>query len=212
MNEATPLYRFSYAETRRRMNIGQLYVDFGQGLDQLERERMEGKERVNAYNLTSAYDLEKRASMLSEIFQSCGRKVWIEPPLFVAYGTHTTIGDNCWFNTGATLIDDGLIIIGKSVLLGPHVTISTAGHPIDPYVRESSAQFSATVTIGDRVWIGANATILPGVTVGDGSVIAAGSVVNKNVPPMTVVGGVPAKVIRPISPDNEKSYHPPSDM
>ena len=205
-------YRFDEAETRRRMSIGELYVDSGPGLERLEAERTAGKVRADAYNATSARDVTGRAALLQEIFASCGDDVWIEPPLFVAYGTHTTIGDGSWFNTGTTLVDDAAIRIGREVLLGPHVTISTAGHPLDPQLRSTGAQFSAEITIGDRVWVGANVTILPGVTIGHGAVIAAGAVVTRNVPPMSVVGGVPARVIRMIQDGETTAYRPPADM
>ena len=136
----------------------------------------------------------------------------METPIYCAYGSHTSIGDGCWFNTGTTLIDDAAITIGKRVLFGPHVTVATAGHPIDPAVRRTGVQFSAVVTIEDDVWVGANVTILPGVRIGYGSVVAAGAVVGSHVPPMTVVGGVPARVIRPISPGERTAYKPPRSL
>lgn len=211
-HDPTALYRFDEAETRRRLNSGELYVDFGPGLEQLEEERTRGKERADAYNATSARDVDGRAAMLQEIFRSCGRDVWVEPPLFVAYGTHITIGEGCWFNAGATFVDDADVVIGDGVMFGPHVTVSTAGHPIDPDLRLTAGQFSAPITIGDRAWIGANVTILPGVTIGEAAVVAAGAVVTRNVPPMTVVGGVPARVIRPIRPGETTAYKTPEDM
>ncbi|MCL3777272.1 MULTISPECIES: sugar O-acetyltransferase [unclassified Actinomyces] len=208
----TEQYRLDLDETRRRLDTGELYVDFGPGLEDLEEERVRGKELTERYNATTIRDPEARTAVARELFRSFGEGSWIETPIYCAYGSHTSIGDGCWFNTGATFIDDAEIVIGSGVLLGPHVTISTAGHPLDPDLRLTGAQFSATVTIGDRAWLGANVTVLPGVSIGEGAVVAAGAVVTRNVPPMTVVGGVPARVLRRIAPGEETAFRPPQDM
>ncbi|EEH66308.1 bacterial transferase hexapeptide repeat protein [Actinomyces urogenitalis DSM 15434] len=205
-------YVFNETETRRRLDTGELYTDFGPGREALEEERNRGKELVERYNATSIRDPEGRAALARELFASFGDGAWLETPIYCAYGSHTTIGEGCWFNTGTTLIDDAAIHIGKRVLFGPHVTVATAGHPIDPELRSTGAQFSAVVTIEDDVWVGANTTILPGVHIGYGSVIAAGAVVSSNVPPMTVVGGLPARVIRTITPGEETAYKPPRSL
>ena len=205
-------YLFDETETRRRLDTGELYTDFGPGLEDLEEERVRGKELVKRFNAASIRDPELRTALARELFASFGEGSWLETPIYCAYGSHTSIGSGCWFNTGTTLIDDAAIRIGDRVLLGPHVTIATAGHPIDPGLRVTGAQFSAVVTIEDEVWVGANVTILPGVTVGHGSVIAAGSVVTAHVPPMTVVAGVPARVVRAIEPGEQTAYRPPRSL
>jgi galactoside O-acetyltransferase len=98
-------------------------------------------------------------------------------------------------------------------MFGPHVTIATAGHPVHPAARPHGEQFSAPVVIEEDVWVGGHVVIMPGVTIGRGSVIAAGAVVTANVPPMVVAGGVPAKVLRPITDaDREWSYRAPRDL
>ena len=115
-------------------------------------------------------------------------------------------------SSSSDLIDDAEIRIGARVMLGPRVTIATAGHPLDPALRSTAAQFSAVVTIEDEVWVGANATVLPGVTIGRGSVVAAGAVVTRSVPPMRVVGGVPARVVRVIEPGEQTAYREPGTL
>lgn len=207
-------YVFDEAETRRRMNSGEWYIDFGPGLERLAQERIDGKLRADAYNLTKADDFAGRAAMLQEIFKSCAANVWVEPPLFVAYGTNITIGDACWFNAGARLVDDADIVFEERVLVGPGLTVATAGHAIHPDDRYAVGQYSAPVRVEHDVWIGANVTLLPGVTVGHGSIIAAGAVVNKNVPPMCVVGGVPARILRRITDEDRggKGYHEPGTL
>ena len=202
-------YVFDEAETRRRLNTGELYTDFGPGLEALEAERVRGKELVERFNATSIRDPEARTAIARELFAAFGEHAWLETPIYCAYGSHTFIGEGCWFNSGATLIDDAEIRIGARVLLGPRVTIATAGHPLDPALRSTAAQFSAVVTIEDEVWVGANATVLPGVTIGRGSVVAAGAVVTRSVPPMRVVGGVPARVVRVIEPREHTAYTAP---
>ena len=203
---------FDEAETRRRLNTGELYTDFGPGLEALEAERVRGKELTERFNATTIADPAARTALARELFASFGEGAWLETPIYCAYGSHTAIGAGCWFNTGTTLIDDAEIRIGERVLFGPHVTVVTAGHPLDPALRCTAAQFSAVVTIEDEVWVGANATILPGVTVGRGAVVAAGAVVTAHVPPMTVVAGVPARIIHQITPGETTAYRPPRSL
>ncbi|PHP53415.1 sugar O-acetyltransferase [Actinomyces ruminis] len=201
------------AEVRRRMAAQELYLDEGPGLEGLTEQRIRGKELAAEYNATSPRDAAGRRRLLEEIFGEVGDGVWVEPPLHVAYGIHTRIGSPFYANAGLQLIDDSPVSIGNRVMFGPRVMISTAGHPIHPEARDHGQQFSAPVVIEDDVWIGGNVTILPGVTIGRGSVIAAGAVVNANVPPMVVVGGVPARVLREITDaDRDWSYRAPRTL
>ncbi|MFC8879092.1 sugar O-acetyltransferase [Streptomyces ardesiacus] len=142
-----------------------------------------------------------------------GTRVWIEPPLHVAYGSRTHLGDDVYANFGLTLVDDVEVFVGNRVMFAPHVTVSTTGHPVHPDLRRDGTQFSAPVRIEDDVWIGAGALIMPGVTVGRGSVVGAGSVVTAHVPPMTVVAGTPARVLREITDaDRAWSHRPPRTL
>lgn len=119
------------------------------------------------------------------------------PPFTADFGKNITIGKNVFFNSGCRFQDQGGIVIGDGVLIGHNVVIATINHGLDP--KEERKNHYAPVAIGNHAWIGSNATILPGVTVGEWAVVAAGSVVTKNVEPYTVVGGVPAKVIKHIA-------------
>lgn len=103
------------------------------------------------------------------------------------------------FCAAFTILDEAPVIIGDNAFIGPNVSIFTACHPLDPKERNTAIQWAEAVSIGNNVWIGGNATILPGVTIGDNCIIGAGSVVTKNVAPNTVVGGNPAKVLKTIS-------------
>lgn len=125
-----------------------------------------------------------------------GKNFRMALPFYTDCGKNTVIGDDVFINSGCHFQDQGGIVIGNGVLIGPKVVIATLNHDPDPEKRDS--MIPSPVRIGNNVWIGANATILPGVTVGEGAVVAAGAVVCRDVESRTVVGGVPAKVIKRI--------------
>ncbi len=189
---------------RERMQNGQIYTDLGEGLPE---ERLYGKELIYDYNLTRPSEEEKRNEILKRLFGHVGKNIWIEPPLRVAYGNRTYIGDNFYANFNLVLVDDINIFIGNNVMFAPNVTISTTGHPIHPNLRKNGEQFSFPVKIEDNVWIGSGVVILPGVTIGENSVIGAGSVVTKDIPKNVVAVGNPCKVLRPITDRDRKYYY-----
>ena len=178
---------------RERMAAGELFTDECEGL--LE-ERIQAKKRMKAYNDSDPDDLKLRADMLREMLGEA-EDVLVEPPFYFCYGSHIFIGKGSFVNFNCNFLDDGIIHVGKNVLFGPAVTIATVGHPVCPELRKY--MYTASVTIEDNCWIGANVTICPGVTIGQNSVIGAGSVVVKDIPENTVAAGNPCKVIRPIS-------------
>lgn len=118
------------------------------------------------------------------------------PPFYTDCGKNITVGKNVFINTGCRFQDQGGIRIGDHVLIGHNVVLATLNHDFAPYNR--ATMHPAPIHIKDRVWIGANATVVPGVTIGENSIVAAGAVVTKDVPPNTIVGGVPAKVLKRI--------------
>ena len=133
--------------------------------------------------------------MLAEVGEDC----YIEPPLHANWGgRHVHFGRNVYANFSLTLVDDTHIYVGDYTMIGPNVTICTAGHPILPALREKGYQYNAPVRIGRNCWIGAGAVLLPGVTVGDNTVIGAGSVVTRDIPADVVAVGNPCRVLRPI--------------
>lgn len=163
------------------------------------------KSLVNQFNTLPPEAMEERAKLLKKIFGSVGENVWIVPPLTAAVGKYVSIGDGTYANMNLTLIDDWKITIGKNVLIGPNVTLCTTGHPVHPKHR-GDGMYSFPVTVKDNVWIGANVVVLPGVTIGENSVIGAGSVVTKDIPANVIAFGSPCKVHREINERDEVYY------
>ena len=124
------------------------------------------------------------------------------PPFYTNFGKNITIGKDVFINSGCHFQDQGGIEIGNGCLIGHNVVLATINH--DLYPENNRVNHYAPIKLGKSVWVGSNSTILPGVTVGDWAVIAAGAVVTRDVPPLTIVGGVPAKVIRGIDPKEER--------
>ncbi|ENC6724314.1 sugar O-acetyltransferase [Vibrio harveyi] len=163
-------------------------------------------ETLYDYNQTRPSEGERRSNILNHLLASVGKNCYIEPPLRANWGCHTHLGDNVYANFNLTLVDDTHIYIGDHVMIGPNVTIATAGHPIDPELRRDIAQFNIPVHIGNNVWIGANSVVLPGVTIGENSVIGAGSVVTKDIPANVVAVGNPCRVLREIGKHDKEFY------
>ncbi len=158
------------------------------------------------FNNTRPTEFDKRQKIMKKLFAEVGENCYIEPPLQANWGMHTHLGKNVYANFNLTLVDDTHIYIGDHTMIGPNVTIATAGHPITPDLRRKVAQFNIPITIGSNVWIGANSVVLPGVTIGENSVIGAGSVVTKDIPANVVAVGNPCRVLRDIN-EHDKQYY-----
>lgn len=136
-------------------------------------------------------------ALLSEITgESIDESFHMFPPFYSDFGRNLHFGKNVFVNAGCHFQDQGGVFIGDGALIGHNVVFATIDHDLDPTSRMNHY---APIHVGSHVWIGANAVITKGVTIGDGAVVAAGAVVTRDVPPMTVVGGVPAKIIKRIS-------------
>lgn len=189
--------------TRERMQSGKLYFCTD---EEIAKEQLECLEILYDYNHTRPSESQKREQILKNLLAEIGENCYIEPPLHANWGKYTHFGNNVYANFNLTLVDDTDIFVGDNVMFGPNVIIATAGHPVDPPLREKVAQFNIPVRIGKNVWIGAGAIVLPGVTIGDHSVIGAGSVVTKDIPPNVVAVGNPFRVLREIN-DRDKEYY-----
>ena len=127
-------------------------------------------------------------------WQKNRRIVFVVPPFYTDCGKNITVGKNVFINSGCCFQDQGGITIGDGALIGHQVVLATLNHDLNPERRKSMK--AAPIVIGKNVWIGAHATVLAGVCIGDNAVIAAGAVVTKDVPPLTVVAGIPAKTVK----------------
>ena len=157
--------------------------------------------------ITSVPQSQKSGTRYSGVFSRLEVRVATSNRLLGRTGDVTrTLGDNVYANFNLTLVDDTYIYIGNSVMIGPNVTIATAGHPIAPDLRRDVAQFNIPVRIGDNVWIGANSVVLPGVTIGENSVIGADSIVTKDIPANVVAVGNPCRVLREVG-QHDKEYY-----
>lgn len=175
--------------------------------DALVREQALCLEKLCDYNATRPLQAEKRAELLKEMFAEIGENCYIEPPLHANWaGKFVHFGKNVYANFNLTLVDDTHIYVGDSTMIGPNVTIATAGHPILPVLREKVYQFNLPVRIGKNCWIGAGAIILPGIAIGDNTVVGAGSVVTKDLPANVVAVGNPCRILREIG-ERDKVYY-----
>jgi galactoside O-acetyltransferase len=164
-------------------------------------------EKLYDYNATRPLEGDRRTALLKEMFAEFGEGSYIEPPLHANWGgKHTHFGKNVYANFNLTLVDDSHIYVGDNCMLGPNVVLATAGHPINPELRERVTQYNADVHIGKNVWLGAGVVVLPGVTIGDNSVIGAGSIVNKDIPANVVAVGNPCRVLREIGEKDRRYY------
>jgi len=176
--------------------------------DDLAREQLETLELLYEYNATRPTEQKKREHLLSKMFAEIGENCYIEPPLHANWaGKNVHFGKNVYANFNLTLVDDTHIYVGDYTMFAPNVVVTTAGHPVDPELRERVYQFNLPVHIGRNVWIGAGAVILPGITIGDNSVIGAGSIVTKDIPSNCVAYGNPCRVVREIGEHDREFYH-----
>ena len=130
----------------------------------------------------------------------------INPPFFCDYGSNIELGDNVFINAYCVFLDEALITIGNNVFIAPQCGFYTAGHPLDKELRRQKKEYSLPITIGDDVWIGGMVAVMPGVTIGSGSVIGGGSVVIDDIPADVLAAGNPCRVIRPLTPADKDRY------
>lgn len=166
---------------------------------ELVAERTKAKNICLDFNATRHQEADKRNFFLKILFGKKGEKIHIEPPFFCDYGYNIEVGNNLYINHNCTILDVCKVTIGDNVMIGPNTGIYAAAHPIDVYTRvRKGEEFGKPIKIGNNVWIGGNVCILPGVTIGDNTVIAAGSVVNRDIPANVMAAGNPCEVIKEI--------------
>ena len=171
--------------------------------------QLQCQELLYDFNQTHPTDQDGKQRLLSQMFAEIGEGCHVETPAHANWGfRHVHMGKGIYCNANFTCVDDVDIYIGDYCMFGPNVVIATAGHPILPILREHHYTYAIPVRIGRNVWVGAHVTILPGVTIGDNSVIGAGSVVSRDIPADTVAYGVPCRPIRLIDARDREYYAP----
>ena len=177
-----------------KLHTGELYPPDDPEISAIQNACLE---KLYDFNHTRPSEAKRRRELLEEMFAEIGEGCYIEPPFRANFGgRHCHFGKRVYANFNLTCVDDTHIYVGDNTLIGPNVTIATAAHPFDRGQREQGLQFNLPVHIGKNCWIGAGAIILPGVTVGDDTVIGAGSIVTKDIPSGVVAVGDPCRVLR----------------
>lgn len=185
---------------KEKMIAGKLYFA---GDPELSADRKDARVKLRAINQET--DKTKREIFVKEAFGGTKNHVYIEPSISFDYGYNIFVGENFYCNFHNVFLDICPITIGDNCMFGPNVQLYTASHPIEPVKRNSGLELGKPITIGDNVWIGGAAVIVPGVTLGDNVVVAAGSVVTKSFPDNVVVGGNPAQIIKTIEEEPKKN-------
>ena len=168
--------------------------------------RFKIQDAIHDYNQMRPSQVQERRDFLANIFGKIGKNCNILPPFKCDYGFRIEVGENFFANYNFIVLDGNYCRFGDNVWIAPNVSILAAGHPLDVQDRIDGWEYAFPVTVGNNVWIGGSVTIIGGVTIGDNAVIAAGSVVIRDVPADTLVAGNPARVIRKITAEDRKKY------
>ena len=181
---------------KQKMLAGELYNPQDK---ELSDDRLKARLLIKDLNDTREDQPEKRARILKELIPNAGADLWLQPPFYCDYGGNIKVNDNVFFNFNCVVLDVAQVTIGSRTLFGPNVQVYTATHPMNHKERASGLEYAKPIWIGADVWIGGSAVICPGVSIGDRSVIGAGSVVTKDIPADVFAAGNPCKVIRSLT-------------
>lgn len=165
---------------------------------ELMNERIACKDLCGEYNQLRNSDLENRSTLIRTIIKTAKEHICIEPSFWCDYGYNIEVGENFYANHNLIILDCAKVVFGDNVFIGPNCSFYTAGHPLDATQRNEGLEYARPITIGNNVWFGGNVVVLPGVSIGNNSVIGAGSVVTKDIPDNVVAVGNPCKVVKNI--------------
>ena len=179
-----------------KQHTGEVYFP---GDPEILKEQVQYQEKLYDYNQTRPSEQEKRTNLLKEMFAEIGKNCYIDPPFHANFGGHHChFGKNVYANYNLTAVDDTHIYVGDNTMIAPNVILASAAHPLDPEERRKGYQYNQPVHIGKNCWLGAGVIVVPGVSIGDDTVIGAGSVVTKDIPSGVVAVGNPCRVIKEI--------------
>lgn len=175
-----------------KMLLGELYNSSD---EKLAKKLIKAKKLCNEYNSLDIEDIEKGNEIIKQLFSKVGNEFMIMPNFYCDYGFNIEIGENFYSNHNLVILDANKVIFGDNVQIGPNCGFYTSGHPIDKETRKK-LEFAKPIKVGNDVWIGGNVCVMPGVIIGDNTVIGAGSVVTKNIPSNVIAVGNPCRVIK----------------
>jgi len=178
---------------KEKMLSGELYNALDQ---QLSDERLKTRLLIKALNDTREDEVIERRKILQQLIPHAGAELWLQPPFYCDYGSNIKTGEKVFFNFNCVVLDVMQVTIGSRTMFGPNVQIYTATHPINYKERASGLEYAKPISIGEDVWVGGSAVICPGVTIGNRTIIGAGSVVTKDIPDDVFAAGNPCRVIR----------------
>jgi len=178
---------------KEKMLAGELYDPLD---PQLSEDRLKARLLIKELHELREDQTDEKRQVLKQLLPCAGKDLWLQPPFFCDYGYNIKTGEKVFFNFNCVVLDAAPVTIGSRTLFGPNVQVYTATHPMNYAERASGVEFAKPITIGEDVWIGGSTVICPGVTIGDRSIIGAGSVVTKNIRSNVVAAGNPCKVIR----------------
>ena len=188
-------------DNRKRRDLGMAYISD----DAVMEEQKRCRRLMQKLNSVDRSDYEEIKKIIKEMLGK-SEDAFINPPFYCDYGFNISIGKNFYTNHNVTILDGAKVTFGDNVFIAPNCVFSTAGHAIDSEQRSRGLEIALPITVGDNVWIGTNVSVLPGVTIGNNTIIGAGSVVNKNIPEGVIAAGTPCKVIRKITEEDKKKY------
>jgi maltose O-acetyltransferase len=181
---------------KEKMIAGEMYDPLDQ---QLVDHRLQARLLIKALNETREDDIAERGRILRELLPNASPDLWLQPPFYCDYGYNIQVGERVFFNFNCVVLDVGPVTIGPRTMFGPNVQIYTATHPMNHLERSSGREYAKSIVIGEDVWIGGSAVICPGVTIGNRSVIGAGSVVTKDIYEDVFAAGNPCRVIKSLT-------------
>lgn len=190
---------------KEKMLAGVLYdANYDQ---ELFREREKCKDICYDYNLLRPSESEKQQRIIQKLFGKTKAAFTITAPFWCDYGYNIEIGENFYSNHNCVILDAAKVTFGDNVFIAPNCGFYTAGHPLDPERRNQGLEYAYPITIGSNVWIGAGTQVMPGVTIGDHTVIGGGSIVTKDIPANVLAAGNPCRIIREISEANRERLY-----
>lgn len=174
--------------------------------EELTNARLRCADLCHEFNQCKPTDVERQQELLLKILGNVKGRPVVTAPFYCDYGINVSVGENFYTNHNVIILDGAKVTFGDNVFIAPNCVFSTAGHAIDSEQRNQGLEIALPITVGDSVWIGANVSVLPGVTIGSNTIIGAGSVVNRDIPSGVIAVGNPCKVMRRITDLDKKKY------